>query len=500
MTDVLAPSAIGPLGTDPAALPPRCPVCGAATVRRTARSGPRSGVDLWTCVEAPRCRGTLDIGGTFGRPGTWSAADATAITADGVLRPSRSATGRPAAVTTDVRDDDTPWWLTRGLPAAPPPVSPAPPPVDEDILRRLGLLEPVEPSEPTPATAHAQPADPAPSPAPALAMEAPPVVGAPPAFVPSPAVAPRPVAAPATAAVPPRPRRRNALCSAADAAARGSAATLDLARPPIQRIAARTVDLVLDVVHPTPPPTFVGGRDVAGASAQVEFEWRRSRHRRKMRAALPAVVAITLIGMAMGFALFVGRGFLLAGLGSVAVGALGLWAITRLPGDALAWGRDAVDQRRTADYLDELQAAGYVVLHDRLAPGLRTNIDHIAIGPAGVFVIETKNLRGKLTMTGDKLFVGERTRTGTLDATYRHALAVQLALSDRLNDLRTTVRPVLCVHRTMQVLLDNEVRGVRVVSGPQLARFVRRLPVALDGEMIQGLAALADSRLQPAIP
>jgi hypothetical protein len=281
---------------------------------------------------------------------------------------------------------------------------------------------------------------------------------------------------------------------------RAGAKTADAARPPIQRAAARTVDLVLDVLHPTPPPAFVGGRNVAGASAQREFELRRARHRRRMRAALPAIVAITLIGMAMGFALFAGRGLPVAGLGSVAVGALGLWAIARVPEEALAWGRDAADQRRTGGVLAELQASGYVVLHDRLAPGLRTNIDHVAVGPAGVFVIESKNLRGKLTMAGVKLFVGERTRTGALDGTYQQALAVQLALADRLNELRSTVRPVLCVHRTTQLLLDNEVRGVRVVSGSQLSRFVRRMPALLDADTVQDLAALADSRLQPAIP
>jgi hypothetical protein len=220
----------------------------------------------------------------------------------------------------------------------------------------------------------------------------------------------------------------------------------------------------------------------------------------KMRAALPVVVGLTLIGMAMVFGVLLTRGLVAAGLGAVAVGGLGVWTIGRLPSDALASGRGAAGERRTAEYLDDLTASGYVILHDRLLPGLRTNIDHVAIGPAGVFVIETKNLRGKLTILGDKLFVGERTRTGVIDATYREALAVQVCLADRLNVLRHTVRPVLCIHRTAQLILDNEVQGVRVVSGPQLARFLRRLPTILDPEAVQELASVADTRLMPAIP
>ena len=35
-------------------------------------------------------------------------------------------------------------------------------------------------------------------------------------------------------------------------------------------------------------------------------------------------------------------------------------------------------------------------LHDRRVPGTRGNIDHIVVGPAGVFVIDAKNYQGKI--------------------------------------------------------------------------------------------------------
>jgi hypothetical protein len=311
--------------------------------------------------------------------------------------------------------------------------------------------------------------------------------------------APRMSAGPATAAM--------ALAAAQVAArhgfetiARASAAAVAAAKPIGQRVAAQVVDFTLDILHPAPPADPVGGRNVAGASAQAEFERRRSRHRMKMRAALPAAAAVTVISMVMVFVALLGYGLPAAVLGTLAVGGVGVWAIGRLPADALAWGRGADGERRTAEYLDTLITLGYIVLHDRVIPGLRANIDHVAIGPAGVFVIETKNLRGKLTIVGEKLFVGERTRTGIVDETYREALAVQVCLADRLNLLRQTVRPLLCVHRTAQLLLDNEVQGVRVLSGPQLVRFVRRLPTLLDYETVQDLASVADGRLLPAVP
>jgi len=40
--------------------------------------------------------------------------------------------------------------------------------------------------------------------------------------------------------------------------------------------------------------------------------------------------------------------------------------------------------------LDNCCRPEVVVLHDRAIPGSRANIDHIGIGPTGVWVIDTK--------------------------------------------------------------------------------------------------------------
>ncbi len=61
--------------------------------------------------------------------------------------------------------------------------------------------------------------------------------------------------------------------------------------------------------------------------------------------------------------------------------------------------------------LEELQCDGYVAVHS-----LRLNkcdIDHVLVGPAGVFEIETKHGRGAGLITfrnGQGIFVGERRR------------------------------------------------------------------------------------------
>ena len=63
--------------------------------------------------------------------------------------------------------------------------------------------------------------------------------------------------------------------------------------------------------------------------------------------------------------------------------------------DAVAWRRGAAGERRTARLLDPLERHGWAVLHDLAVPGSRANIDHLVIGPGGVFVIDSKQYRGR---------------------------------------------------------------------------------------------------------
>jgi hypothetical protein len=51
-------------------------------------------------------------------------------------------------------------------------------------------------------------------------------------------------------------------------------------------------------------------------------------------------------------------------------------------------------------------------LHDRRIPGTKTNIDHVVVGPAGVFVVDAKHYTGAVERRShDRLFVANRNRT-----------------------------------------------------------------------------------------
>jgi Nuclease-related domain len=79
------------------------------------------------------------------------------------------------------------------------------------------------------------------------------------------------------------------------------------------------------------------------------------------------------------------------------LGLLGL-ALVRLIGDpqsTRAWKQEEI--RVARQLARHLSGRGVVFLHDRRIPGRgRANIDHIAIGPGGITVIDTKSARGRL--------------------------------------------------------------------------------------------------------
>jgi hypothetical protein len=53
---------------------------------------------------------------------------------------------------------------------------------------------------------------------------------------------------------------------------------------------------------------------------------------------------------------------------------------------------------RTARLLGPLERQGWVVLYDLAVPGCRANVDHLVIGPGGVFVVDSKQYSGRLQL------------------------------------------------------------------------------------------------------
>jgi Nuclease-related domain len=141
------------------------------------------------------------------------------------------------------------------------------------------------------------------------------------------------------------------------------------------------------------------------------------------------------------FALQAGLGRDLAILAGLAVAALVGWRLRFRPSEQVhAWRRGVQGEQQTARLLDRLDRDGYVVLHDLAMPGSPANVDHLVIGPSGLFVIDSKLWTGSVQQSADGLLWHNHYRLDRTLATVRW----QAETVGRL--VGVPVAPLICVH------------------------------------------------------
>jgi hypothetical protein len=182
-------------------------------------------------------------------------------------------------------------------------------------------------------------------------------------------------------------------------------------------------------------------------------------------------------------------------LGALATVAAG-WRLRFQPSpDAVAWRRGAAGERRTARLLAALERHGWAVLHDLALPGSRANLDHLAIGPGGVFVIDSKHYRGRLQLDpSGRLWHGRYPLAPALRAVSFEADQAALVLTDP----DVVVVPVMAVHGAQVPWGKVVMNGVPVVAARRLPSMLRQLPAVLGPERVAALAAQARVRFHPA--
>jgi hypothetical protein len=108
----------------------------------------------------------------------------------------------------------------------------------------------------------------------------------------------------------------------------------------------------------------------------------------------------------------------------------------------------AVGEERLGQRLNALANENLRVLHDRRIPGTRANIDHLAVTPTGIYVIDAKRYRGRphrqvqggfLRPRVEKLLVGTRDCTRLVDAVIKQLTVVRDHIPDQI-----PVHGVLC--------------------------------------------------------
>jgi hypothetical protein len=176
-------------------------------------------------------------------------------------------------------------------------------------------------------------------------------------------------------------------------------------------------------------------------------------------------------------------------------------AFTSEPQSTRAWAQGAEGERALAEALAEV--AGIRVLHDRRMPGGRGNIDHIVVGPAGVFVVDAKLYEGQIRIRDvggffkrdDRLFVGRHDCSQLADKVVSQLQAVERVLRAAGDEIPPTTA-VLCFVRGEWPLISppSFFRGVRLEGTNSIKKLVTASHV-LDGPSINRLTRVLAAAL-----
>ena len=218
----------------------------------------------------------------------------------------------------------------------------------------------------------------------------------------------------------------------------------------------------------TEPESAVRESGAAGASAQREYERRKSRRDERIRTGHPKLGGLIL-------------------------------ALSDDPQSTKSWASGAKGEVALGARLDEHTSESVAVLHDRRIPGTKANIDHIVVTAGGLFVVDAKRYvdkRPELRVEGgilrprvEKLMVGGRDRTKLVDGVLGQVERVRVVLGDEAIE----ASGVLCFIEADWPLIGAffSTRGVRVVSPRRLSRLLAESGGAVDVARIRDRIAAA---------
>jgi hypothetical protein len=159
---------------------------------------------------------------------------------------------------------------------------------------------------------------------------------------------------------------------------------------------------------------------------------------------------------------------------------------------ASAFAAGAEGERIVAEALAPLSAAGYILLHDRAA-GPRANLDHLVVGPSGVWLVNAKHWSGTVTAEGVLRHNG-RARTKQLERSAEECSIVEGVLAGA--GLQAPVRGVFAF--TSAAPEPTRLDGVDLVPVDRLRATIGAAAPILDGRTVDRAAAALVTALPPA--
>jgi hypothetical protein len=164
--------------------------------------------------------------------------------------------------------------------------------------------------------------------------------------------------------------------------------------------------------------------------------------------------------------------------------------VSRLTGkhsDERAWSKGAIGEKVAGLWLSRLPD-GWHVFHDVEVGEHDANIDHVVIGPGGVFAINAKNLRGKVVVTPRSLTLNGH-RTDFLPVATHEARRASRLLSAALGR-EILVRPIIALI-VDDLVIKQPPTDVTVVKVGGLRRWLLGQPPTITPAEVVSIAGLA---------
>ncbi len=132
-------------------------------------------------------------------------------------------------------------------------------------------------------------------------------------------------------------------------------------------------------------------------------------------------------------------------------------------------------QRYTRRRLKVLQPAGYMALHARTIPGTTHVVDHLVVGPAGVFTLDSQRLdkRLQLKAIGGMLYYGRSSMEDRMDHAQMEARQTAKLIAAEVGQ-RVRVRPAIVMYGPNIPWVIMKFKGVDVFDGSRVGTYFRR--------------------------
>jgi hypothetical protein len=162
-------------------------------------------------------------------------------------------------------------------------------------------------------------------------------------------------------------------------------------------------------------------------------------------------------------------------------------------------------QRRTKRRLFLLRPVGYVALHRRAIPGSDSVLDHLVIGPGGVFTLDSELWDRRLpvrSVSSDLLYHGPYSQRDRLRHAKWEARQAASRLSKALGET-ISVRPAMTIYGPTVPWIVATLDGVDVFGGRRVRKYFKRQTRTarsrrLDAGQIEDIHVAAALALPPA--